>query len=86
MLALNDIEHPLDYLPELALGVLAEEEAMPIRTHLATCASCRAEFEVMNAAVRMLPFAVQEVEPPAGTRDGLMKRIAAEPRSCAHEK
>lgn len=77
---MSEVEHPLDWLPELALGVLADDEAASVRAHLQTCATCRAEFETMHTAARLLPFAVQEVEPPPGTRAGLMQRIAAEPR------
>ncbi|MEO8538557.1 MAG: anti-sigma factor [bacterium] len=77
---MTEQEHPLEYLPELALGVLAEDDAPGIRAHLATCDSCAAEFEVMAGAARLLPFAVQDAEPSPGTRDSLMQRIATEPR------
>jgi len=77
---LTEQEHPLEYLPELALGVLAEEEAPGIREHLAACDSCQAEYEVMAEAARLLPYAVKEVEPSEAVREGLMGRIADEPR------
>lgn len=79
-LALTEQEHPVDYLPELALGVLGEDLAPAIREHLAACASCQAEFTVMTEATKLLPFAVHEAEPPAGQRSALMDRIASEPR------
>jgi hypothetical protein len=73
-------EHPLDFLPELALGVLAEDEAPAIREHLAGCPSCQAEYATMSQAARMLPFAAEETEPNPKLREGLMQRIASEPR------
>ncbi|MGE3073514.1 MAG: anti-sigma factor [Dehalococcoidia bacterium] len=72
--------HPLEYLPELALGVLAEDDAPGIREHLETCATCRAEYETMVGAARLLPFAMEEAEPGPGVREELMQRIASEPR------
>ncbi|MGB4861966.1 MAG: anti-sigma factor [Tepidiformaceae bacterium] len=77
---MTDQEHPLEYLPELALGVLAEEDAPGIRAHLAECATCRAEYETMSQAARLLPYVVEDMEPSASVRDGLMERIASEPR------
>jgi hypothetical protein len=79
-LALTEAEHPVEFLPELALGVLAEDDAPGIREHIASCESCRAEYEVMVRAARLLPYAVEEVEPATEVREGLMERIAAEPR------
>lgn len=78
-LALTEQEHPVDFLPELALGVLPDDEAPAIREHLAACESCQAEFALMSEAASLLPLAVQEVEPRAGQRDALMERIASEP-------
>ena len=79
-MALTEQEHPLEFLPELALGVLPEAEAPGIRAHLSTCDSCRAEYEIMAEAARLLPYAVQEVEPGPSLKAGLMDRIASEPR------
>lgn len=77
---MTEQEHPIEFLPELALGVLAEDDAPGIREHLANCPSCQAEYEVMAEAARILPYAVEEVEPAPELRDGLMQRIATEPR------
>lgn len=79
-LALTEQEHPVDYLPELALGVLQEDLAPAIREHVAACESCQAEFTLMTGAAKLLPFAVREAEPPAAQRSALMDRIASEPR------
>jgi len=76
---LTEQEHPLEFLPELALGVLAEADAPGIRDHLAGCETCRAEYEAMLDAARLLPFAVEQVEPSPAIRESLMERIASEP-------
>jgi len=72
-------EHPVDFLPELALGVLGDEESAALREHLAGCEACTAEFEVMSKAARLLPYAGDEAEPRPEMREGLMERIASEP-------
>ncbi len=77
---MTDQEHPLEYLPELALGVLADVDAPGIREHLAGCETCAAEYDLMAEAARLLPFAVQDVEPHPSQRDALLDRIASEPR------
>ncbi|MGE0599266.1 MAG: anti-sigma factor [Dehalococcoidia bacterium] len=77
---MTEEQHPLDYLPELALGVLAEDDAPRIREHLESCGTCRAEYETMVGAARLLPFAMEEVQPRPEVRAGLMERIATEPR------
>lgn len=82
---MTDQDHPLEYLPELALGVLAEEDAPGIRAHLAGCSTCRAEYETMSQAARLLPYVVEDMEPAASVRDGLMERIASEPRMLRRE-
>lgn len=78
---MTELDHPLDYLAELALGVLEPEHEPGIRAHLAACETCRGEFETMMRAARALPFAVQELEPAPAVREGLMQRIASEPRA-----
>ncbi|MGH2608489.1 MAG: anti-sigma factor [Tepidiformaceae bacterium] len=76
-------EHPVDLLPELALGVLDENEAAELRAHLATCASCRAEHEELLRVTKFLPFAAEDREPAATTKAAVMERIATEPRPGA---
>jgi hypothetical protein len=76
--------HPVDLLPELALGVLRDDEAAALRTHLATCPSCRAEHAELLRVTQLLPFAAEDREPSAGTRGAVMERIAAEPRPASN--
>jgi anti-sigma factor RsiW len=73
-------EHPLEFLPELALEALEEREAPAVRAHLATCETCRSEFEEMERVARLLPLAAEDVGPEPSVKAGLMERIAAEPR------
>ena len=74
-------EHPVDLLPELALGVLTEAEAADLRVHLAGCASCQAEHDELQRVARLLPFAAEDREPSPATKAAVMYRIATEPRS-----
>lgn len=74
------MEHPLDYLPELALGALPEMEVVAIRQHLGVCPQCRSEYEGMAEVAAVLPLAAVRVEPSLAVKTGLMQRIAHEPR------
>lgn len=73
-------EHPVDYLPELALGALPELEAAPIREHLEECAACRADYSEMARVADLLPFATDDVTPSPAVKVSLMERIARHPR------
>jgi len=72
--------HPVDYLPELAMGVLPDPDAGTVRAHVDACESCTAELAELERVTRLLPFAAEAAEPVPGARDSLMERIAAEPR------
>lgn len=76
----TDVEHPLEFLPELALGVLPAVDAAPVRMHMAGCESCRAEYEDMARVVAMLPLVVSDVSPSEAVKAGLMERIGREPQ------
>ncbi|WP_322796853.1 anti-sigma factor [Tepidiforma sp.] len=75
---MSETLHPIDLLPELALGVLPEAEARRIRTHLAACAGCREEFEALEAAASLLPLAADAPELPAGVRAAVLTAIRRE--------
>jgi hypothetical protein len=70
----------VDWLPELALGVLAEPEAHGVRAHLDECESCRAEYSEMTRVAKLLPLAAEDAAPSPAVKDGLLERIAHEPR------
>lgn len=73
-------EHPLEYLPELALGVMSEGDAAAVRAHLESCASCRAEYDEMARVASLLPLAAEDAVPGESTRAAVLERIAREPR------
>lgn len=79
----NASEHPVEWLPEFALGVLSEGEAEAIRTHVEHCDACRAEFERMAAVSRLLPLAAETQAPDRQVRDRLIERVRTEPASVA---
>ena len=72
-------DHPVDYLAELALGVLAEDDAAPLRAHLAACPACQAELAEMTRVARLLPLAAEDTPPAPSLRATVLERIAAEP-------
>jgi anti-sigma factor ChrR (cupin superfamily) len=65
-----------DELPAIALGALAHREARAIREHLDMCPHCRAMLSAYRAVVRLLPYAAQPQEPPAGLKQRILARIA----------
>ena len=79
----EQMQHPQDLLPELALGVLGENESVQIRQHLAVCDSCRAEYMEMEQVARLLPMASDDVRLSPAVREGVMTRIGREPRRAA---
>ncbi len=79
-------EHPLEYLPDLALGVLPSLDAAPVLAHLAACESCRAEHEEMTRVVALLPLATSDLAPSQTVKAGLMERISREPRATVRSE
>ncbi len=80
---MTDHDHPVEFLPELALGVLSTVEAGRINEHLASCAACRAEYEEMARVAQLLPLAAEVIEPAPESRERLLERIRLEPESVA---
>lgn len=75
-------DHPVDLLPELALGVLAADEAARVEEHLAGCEECSDEYAEMRRVAQLLPFAAEELAPAPSVRAGLLERIAHEPQDA----
>jgi predicted anti-sigma-YlaC factor YlaD len=75
------MEHPLEFLPELALGVLPAIDAAAVVAHISTCESCRAEHDEMARVTAMLPLATADLTPSQAVKAGLMERISREPRA-----
>lgn len=66
-------------LPAYALGALAPGERARIEAHLADgCAICEMELTVLQAAVARLPYALPSPALPAGLKQKLLSRLAAE--------
>jgi len=62
------------------LGALTELEAEVFERHVATCATCRHDFEHMRVASEALPRAVEPVIPPDSLKKSLMEIVNAEAR------
>ncbi|MEA2718172.1 MAG: hypothetical protein QOJ39_36 [Candidatus Eremiobacteraeota bacterium] len=76
----------LDAVAALAVGALAPEEALDAQAHLATCASCRAEFGELSAAVDVVasaaaatPDVLSDANAAAMKRTVLHAAVAARP-------
>jgi hypothetical protein len=82
----TELEHPLEFLPELALGVLPAIDATSALAHLAGCESCRAEYEQMTRVVALLPLAASDGAPSAAVKSGMLDRIAREPRPMVRSR
>jgi len=70
--------HPVDYLPELAMGVLPPAEAERIAAVVAQCADCREELNTLSRAIGLLPAVVEEETPSPELRAALLGQIAQE--------
>lgn len=55
-------EEMRDRLPLLAHGTLAAAEAATVRSHVSTCAVCRAELEVLEVTRRMLDATAPRID------------------------
>jgi anti-sigma-K factor RskA len=57
------------------LGALTELEVEVFERHLATCASCRHDFDELRVAADALPRTVEPVSPPATLKESLMRTV-----------
>jgi len=55
-------DHPVDLLPELALGVLDAEEAVRVEDHLEECEECAAEFAEIRHVAGLMERAARGTE------------------------
>ena len=70
-------DHPVDLLPQLALGMLTADETARLDEHLAGCKQCTAEYAAMRRVTELLPFTAEELAAPS-VRAGILERIAHE--------
>jgi anti-sigma-K factor RskA len=64
-----------------ALGTLEGDERAGLEKHLADCASCRRELELLRGDAGLLALAATGPKPPARSRQRLLSAIAKEPRT-----
>jgi len=70
--------HIEELLPFYVLDALTEEEREQVEAYLANHPEARVEVEGMNRAASALPHSVSPVPPAPQTKEGLMKRVAAD--------
>ena len=64
-----------------AMGALDDRQDLAaLEAHLGTCGDCRRELEALRADTALLALSATGPQPPARSRDRLLKAVAAEPR------
>ena len=75
-------DHPfLDDIPAYALGALDPAEANALRSHLETCAICRAEMAAYQSVAQDLLLTAAPKEPSARLRRELLRHLPDSPRT-----
>jgi hypothetical protein len=69
---------PIDDLYLFSLQFLPEAEAKFYTDHLAECSDCRRQLGWIQGDLAGYAMSVEMVDPPAGSRDALMRRVAQE--------
>ena len=72
-----------DELALYALNELSGSELQELEQHLETCASCRREVQALRTDLGLLGLSAVGPQPPARSKERLMRAIAAEPRGAA---
>ena len=62
-----------------ALGELAGSDRQELEEHLHTCAACRRELQALRGDLGLLGLSSSGPQPPARSKERLMRAIAAEP-------
>ena len=68
-----------DDLALYALGELAGNDQQEMEEHLHTCAACRRELQALRGDMGLLGLSSSGPQPPARSKERLMRAIAAEP-------
>lgn len=66
-----------------ALNELTDSELQEMEEHLQTCSACRRELHAMRADLALLGLSISGPQPPARSKERLMRAIAAEPRGVS---
>ena len=72
-----------DDLALYALNDLSGADLQELEAHLETCASCRRELQALRADLGLLALSSGGPQPPARSKDRLMRAIAAESRGAS---
>ncbi len=72
-----------DDLALYALDELTGAERREFEEHLQTCAACRRELQALRSDLGLLGLSSVGPQPPARSKDRLMRTIAAEPRGVS---
>lgn len=72
-----------DDLALYALGELAGNDRQELEEHLHTCAACRRELQALRGDLGLLGLSSSGPQPPARSKERLMRAIAAEPRRAS---
>ena len=78
MSAAHDHDRWADSLGAWMLGALPEDEAEGFRSHLDSCADCRADAESLRVAVDALPASTPPMNPPPELKGRLMAVVERE--------
>ena len=66
-----------------ALNELTGSQRQEFEQHMETCASCRREVQYLRSDLGLLALSTSGPNPPARSKDRLMRAIAAEPRGAS---
>ncbi len=80
---MNTHEQFADDLALYALDELTGAERVAFEQHMQTCATCRRELQNMRADLGLLGLSSSGPQPPARSKERLMRAIAAEPRGVS---
>jgi anti-sigma-K factor RskA len=72
-----------DDLALYALDELTGSDRQELEAHLETCAACRRELQALRGDLGLLGLSSAGPQPPARSKDRLMRAIAAEPRGVS---
>lgn len=66
---------------DYALGLLGDEERRELEVHLASCEDCTREVAAAMRATGALGLLVDQIDPPAGLRERVLRGVAVPPAS-----
>src|SRR5271166_5757538 len=69
-----------DDLALYALGEMAGSDRQEFEEHLHTCAACRRELQALRGDLGLLGLSSSGPQPPARSKERLLRAIASEPR------